>query len=304
MTEALPQNTVAVIVTYYPDSTHLLRLIERVQKQVCDVIVVNNTPSDRLDLPDEPGLVVLNLEKNIGLAAAQNRGIKMALDKGAQFVLLLDQDSLPQEDMIEQLQTHFNALSARGERVAAIGPRLRDRQTKKVADFFTLNLFPRTVRCQPGQSVVKSGFVIASGSFISKTALLEIGLMDSDLFIDHIDTEWAFRAQKQGWEIYGACRAQLNHSIGEHRLKIWLGRWRELPIHKPFRYFYIFRNSLWLAKMPHVRFGWALQNLTRNLVTLGILLITQPNRRAIWREAWRGIRSGFGQADKGDPDSD
>ena len=61
--------------------------------------------------------------------------------------------------------------------------------------------------------------------------------MEEALFIDQVDTEWCLRARSMGYRVFGACGAILEHRLGEAYYRIWFGRWRQLPRHKPFRYY-------------------------------------------------------------------
>ena len=93
--------------------------------------------------------------------------------------------------------------------------------------------------------------LISSGALFPREALLELGLMDEGLFIDHIDTEWFLRAKDRGWRVFGVCDAVMDHGLGERTVMVWLGRWRYLPVHQPFRYYYIYRNSVLLYRRSY-----------------------------------------------------
>jgi rhamnosyltransferase len=93
--------------------------------------------------------------------------------------------------------------------------------------------------------------------------------MEESLFIDQVDTEWCLRARSKGYRIFGVCGAVLEHRLGETAQRVWTGRWRRLPRHKPFRYYYIFRNTILLCRRPYVPGRWVLFNL-RWLVVLFI----------------------------------
>ena len=97
--------------------------------------------------------------------------------------------------------------------------------------------------CDQADAVVNVDFLLSSGSLLPLSALANIGLMDESLFIDHVDTEWCFRAKAHGFQLFGVCDAVMTHALGERRKEIWFLRQRVVPFHKPFRYYYMFRNS-------------------------------------------------------------
>ena len=123
------QSVGAVIVIFYPQLALLQRIVARIVPQVEQVLIVNNgSPPEVLDwLSDHrhgSNFEVLDLGDNLGIAAAQNRGIGWAQGRGFEYVLLLDQDSEPAGNMVERLRNAFDALQAEGEPVAAVGPRV------------------------------------------------------------------------------------------------------------------------------------------------------------------------------------
>ena len=111
---------------------------------------------------------------------------------------------------------------------------------------------------------------------MSIQAINTIGGMDEDLFIDHIDTDWFLRALSLGWRSYGICDALMEHSLGEDTRRIWLGRWRYIPVHKPFRYYYIYRNSLLLYKRTYTSARWIQGDLLRLILLFPILSFLGP----------------------------
>ena len=97
---------VAIIVTYHPNLAHLKQLIELTSAQVGSVIIVDNSPSpsDALSgLGASAKIRHVTLSENMGIAYAQNIGIECAIEQKAEYVLLLDQDSMPEERMVENL---------------------------------------------------------------------------------------------------------------------------------------------------------------------------------------------------------
>src|SRR4051812_23363158 len=109
-------NVVAVIVTYQPDLA-LLREIPAVAPQVSRVLVVDNGSTGNLicSAGSHEKVEVISLHTNLGVATAHNVGIRRASKEGASHVLLLDQDSLPQPDMVEKLLAAERDLTGRGE---------------------------------------------------------------------------------------------------------------------------------------------------------------------------------------------
>jgi len=283
----------AVVVTYHPEPAVLQRLLARLAQQVASVIVVDNTPDQRPVLDEQPGLTVLHQRANIGLSAAQNLGLQRAQQQGAQFALLLDQDSLPAEGMTQGLlQVHAQA-SAQGLRVGAVGALVVD--PNGLAEGFVRFDDGRYVAVlpRPDQAWLPCQMLIASGTLIPMAALQAVGPMDADLFIDRIDFEWCLRALSQGFALLGARDARLHHHLGEHHVRLWFGRWRELPVHRPFRYYYMVRNSLLVRRLPHATPEWRRADRRQLLSLLLYFGLLAPGRWAALRMMVRGLRDGL-----------
>lgn len=291
-TSAVAQVT-AVVVTYHPEPAALQQLLTRLAAQVGAVLVVDNSPS-QCPLPgDAPGLTVLRQHANIGLAAAQNLGLQHAQRQGAAFALLLDQDSLPAEDMTQRLlQVHADA-GAQGLRVGAVGALVVDPQGL-VEGFVRFDQGRyAAVLPQDSEPWVSCQMLIASGTLIPMAALQAVGPMDEALFIDRIDFEWCLRALARGFVLLGARDARLHHHLGEHHLRLWFGQWRDLPVHKPFRYYYMVRNSLRLRRLPHATPEWRRADRRQLLSLLLYFGLLAPGRWAALRMMARGLWAGL-----------
>ncbi len=259
-------SVVAVIVTYQPDPARLQRLVDAVQSQVAGIVVVDNASAVLPPLPS-PAIRLLKLARNTGVGAAQNAGIRAALADHAAHVLLLDQDSMPEPDLVERLLEAGAAASAGGCAVAAVGPLIVDPEGRSEGFVrFRAGRY-EPVATSGGEPWIDCDLLIASGMLIPLAALGAIGGMDETLFIDKVDTEWCLRAAARGFRLVGAPRARLHHSLGEHAVRIWLGRWRELRQHQPFRYYYMVRNGLLLRHSPHRTAAWCRAD-RRQLVSL------------------------------------
>lgn len=287
----------AVVVTMNPDAEHIKELLKAMTRQVGHVVVVDNgsNASVRAVLEQwgsNKQVSVVPLESNMGIAMAQNTGIRIAMAAGAQYILLSDHDSLPFDGMVSELVRGHQTLSTRGP-VAAVGPVTVDCRTGVPSKFVRLTrLGVRRFGCENGP-FVQADFLIASGCLISADAVRQVGEMSEDYFIDHVDTEWCLRAKSRGWGIYGVCSARLHHALGDRVIRVWAGRWRDVPVHSPIRDYYMFRNTIFLLKSEATSLGWALTHLYRIAQFLFFFGLFVPPRRDRWalmaKGLWHGI---------------
>lgn len=241
------RSVVAIIVIYFPVLEDLRQLLEVTFQQVDSIVVVDNTPQlDHeflLEYTLNNNLHLIALGDNLGIAYAQNIGIEWAIEQGADFVLLLDQDSAPYIDMVEKLKICITDFSDKQINVAAAGPVTIDKRNGVSSSFTSSHAVPSNYAIYPNATFVD--FLISSGCLIKVTSLLELGGKRSNYFIDHVDTEWCYRARSRGAYLVGVLDAKLHHSLGDE-VKLLSGR--NIPYHSPLRDYYMFRNTIFTLK--------------------------------------------------------
>lgn len=251
------KNIVAIIVTYCPNLVTLEQLIKVVRPQVNHLVVVDNSSGETSSIcpfqQQAQDLIWLPQGQNIGLAAAQNLGIAQARTLSADYVLLLDQDSLPAQDMVEQLLKVAEKIAAGGVPPAAVGPRYTDshREARPFPRLEGLRI--KHLRCQNSSEALIVDHLITSGSLVPVSVLDRVGDLCEELFIDFVDIEWSLRAKAAGYISYGVCSAQMHHSLGEEPVR-FLGR--NYCMHSAIRHYYQIRNSIWMVRRSWLPWGW------------------------------------------------
>ena len=288
----------AIVVCYKPQIAPLKVALDALQGQVDATLVVDNASPNIHQI----AALVANLEAlellpqsdNLGLGAAHNIGIQYARQHAFDYVLLLDQDSVPLDGMVQNLLAAQRAKSSQS--VSAVGA------TYLNADNGTESFFVRFGRLKfrryscserDEDNCVRADFLISSGSLIKLSAIDQIGEMDESLFIDHVDTEWFLRARSKGLQAYGVCNAVMQHGLGEQTHQINLGRQRNVPQHKPFRYYYIFRNSVTLYRRSYASGWWKWNDLQRLLLICIMFGLLKPPRWQNLKMMAKGVVDGL-----------
>ncbi len=290
----------AVVVTYHPDLAVLDTVRAALAGQVAATLVVDNGSSaevvDWLRACQTATLTLLSLAENTGIAAAHNRGIAWARTQGFTHVLLLDQDSVPAPGLTGHLLRALARLEAQGERVAAVGARYQGSHAGNDSFFVQFGWVKfRSIRCndREAEQTVPADFLISSGTLIPLAVLDDVGGMEEGLFIDHVDTEWFLRARARGYRAFGACAALMRHGLGEGSYRVWFGRWRHLPRHRPLRHYYIVRNSLLLYRRDYAPPRWIVNDLVRLLFMFVFYSLVQAPRREHARMMLQGLVHGL-----------
>lgn len=262
-------SVIAVVVTYFPEEKGLASQIIQLRKQVSHVVLVDNTPIKRQDQAEENTDFVtsIRLGENVGLAKGLNVGILKAREMGATHVLLMDQDSIPQDRMVEKLMAGLTE-SQQKYRVAAAGPNFLDSRGATFTPFWRVG-FPRNKPASQSkdEEFIFTDCLITSGCLIPLEALQQVGEMNERLFIDNVDLEWCLRARYMGWRLIGIPDAILSHQLGDTHIQApWhlriLGK-KIVIQHSSTRLYYIMRNRILLYRMKHVPLLWKLQDAIR-----------------------------------------
>jgi rhamnosyltransferase len=254
--------TAAVVVLYHPDLSLLARLLDSVLEQVQAVIIVDNTPVPSTDFKrfiEGYGnrITYIPLGDNMGIATAQNVGIRKGLSEGYSHVLLLDQDSFPPLGMVNELLSAERKLLESGEEVASVGPIFIDEKSGETSSairhaWLHVKKIPLDATMkQP----VEADYLIASGSLIRASTLIGVGAMLDELFIDRVDIEWGLRARYTGSKSYMVPSAVMRHSIGDTYVHV-LGK--DINLHNDTRNYYIVRNSTYLLRLKSMGWKWRL----------------------------------------------
>ncbi|MEX0618267.1 MAG: glycosyltransferase family 2 protein [Pseudohongiellaceae bacterium] len=286
----------AIVVTFNPDMTPLLKLLGQLNKET-DFIIIDNG-STRIGQFAESIRVykrcvdIIRLAENQGLAQALNIGLKEAVDKKYRYGFLFDQDSSLCDLFSERMVAAYEEAGRLSPKpVAVIGPRIINPQTRRQTPFKLFNRFLlRSNRPFAGsRTLFQADFLITSGSLICLQHLPAIGGMKVSYFIDNVDLEWCFRAKSRGYELVGTDQAVLYHAIGE-RSENPLVRRGVMAQHNPSRTYYSSRNRIHLYGAPYSPIGWKIRDAVRFSIKAGWLLLVSPQRRQYWRNITAGIR--------------
>lgn len=297
----MPQDAVkvcGVIVTYQPCSERLAELVRAVRPQLTALLIVDNgSDFDFTDLRALHQCEVIELGDNLGIAKAQNDGIMRARTLGADYVLLLDQDSIPAPDMVATLVRAHVDLASSGQQIAAVGPSYVDPRQGEAAVFVDLDgLKLRRRERKAEDKVAEADFLIASGCLIAMSTLDRVGLMVEELFIDYVDVEWGLRARSDGYLSFGVYAAKMEHALGDE----WISfRNRRVPLRSPLRHYYHIRNAVWLSRQSWISSSWRIVLLVRSLKQLIFFFAFAPRRfehlRMMALGLWHGVRGRMGR---------
>ena len=233
----------AIIVLYKPDLTLLNNVLRTICPQVSKCVLLNNG-EDEISFCDFTNVHYVCLGKNFGIAYAQNRGIEIAKNEGADFVLLSDQDTIYPENFMKEI---FEG--AKGFDFDALCPVFYDLVKKESSPI----MLTKSKYIIESDKPIFVEHTIASGTIIKMSVFNTVGMMNEALFIDYVDFEWCWRLKHYGGKLLCIPNVVINHNLGDDYKKIF---GRKVCVRSDFRYYYMIRNGLQLALFyPYLTFS-------------------------------------------------
>ena len=218
-----PAPSVAVVVLNWngtDDTVECLSSLRLSDYPRCEVVVVDNgsRPSPRPRIVAEfPSVTYLETPINLGYAGGNNVGMRYALERGHDYVFVLNNDTIVERDMLRR------AVSA-AEEDPAIGV-----LGVKVMSWDQ----PGRIWVAYGQITYRQGLVRLIGYYqhddgtydeqcdvewVPGTALLFrrraleiVGLFDEEFFAYHEDVDWCTAAREQGFRVVYAPQPRIYH---------------------------------------------------------------------------------------------
>lgn len=209
-----------------------------------NIIIVDNASSDNsLNILKIffPKVIVLKQKTNLGFAGGVNVGINYAINHNAEFVVLLNNDTVVAKNwgmnLLKSIRTE-QKIGATASKIISFSP---PHTIDSTGDFYsTWGLpFPRG---RGNQNINKYDeldpliFGSSGGASVYRVKMLkEIGLFDEDFFAYYEDVDLSFRARLAGWDITYEPKAVVYHKIGATSSKI-----------SGFTTYHTFKNLPWL----------------------------------------------------------
>jgi GT2 family glycosyltransferase len=266
-------------------------------------VLVDNGSTDgsvaqlRAEFPD---LDILENGENLGFAGGNNVGIRHALACGAEYVLLLNNDTVVDADFARPL---LRAME-NDPTLAAVNPKiyfLHDPQRLWAAG--------GQIRFQTASSGNRGRGQKDTGQFdqpetvdfgtgccllVRRAALQQVGLLDASFFAYYEDLDWACRAKAQGYTIGYVPDAKIWHAVGAAS-KDEAGR-QGAHVH-----YLAARNQLWTLRTYAGRARWLAYPAyfgRRVLFYSSVFIVLRRWEKL--KALWRGFVAGLQTSPQGD----
>lgn len=274
-----------VIVLYHPQEEDL-RYFEHLGCTYQGCIVDN---SEEAATGFSPGkLQYICNHRNLGIAEAQNIALEQFFHHSdCTHVVFFDQDTRINTDYPKLIVKAFQDVQQSVPRLALLGPTVRRLHSGE--EYRSVIHRDHVIQ----HNFIQRRDVISSGCCISKDNLQKIGFNDSRLFIDYVDYEWCWRAEDSGYVCGITPHVSISHKVGHRELRFPFGY--RVILSAPVRYFYQYRNFIWLSRRKYVPWQWKMATGLKQAARLLYFPLFVKGGRERFRYMVKGILAGIKQ---------
>lgn len=268
------QNTFVVIVTYNPDNRlcDSMNVIENIFNNI--VIVDNNSSFDVKLLINNNGYHFIKNNENLGIALALNIGAEYAINNGAKWLLMLDQDTIPRADILSVFNSIYSNYPHK-EKIGQIGVSFNPNKSTKRIYYNVTSL-------------------ITSGTLLSLDVYKIIGTFRNDFFIDSVDFEYSLRIKKKGFVNLLSPEVAIDHCLGDKKEKKWFFFVMKSTNHPPQRRYYMARNHAIISFKYFLSFPfWVMKKNFSFIKSFFEIILVDDQKISKIKKSFSGLKDGI-----------
>jgi GT2 family glycosyltransferase len=205
------------------DTLRCLESLMRIARPDLGIVCVDNGSTDGSQQAVRerfPGVLLIEAGANLGYAGGNNLGLRHALDAGARWVMLVNNDAVVADDVIEG----FERAASQSPRAGILAGKVyfADRPDtiwfagQRVSELLGYSGRPRGYGRPDGPRygrVRPTGRAVGALLAVSRETMQAVGLLDEELFAYVEDVDWALRARSAGFEVVFAPGARAWHAV-------------------------------------------------------------------------------------------
>jgi len=212
------------------DTSECLDSLKRITYTNYEVLVVDNGSEgdDVKLLRDRFGdyVRIIENDKNYGFAEGNNIGMRYVLNRGTDYVLLLNNDTTVAPDFLDEMIQ----VGESDEKIGIVGPKiyLYDEPNVIWEAGGRINwwlaalvvLGERQVDVGQYDKLAERDILSGAALFIKAPLLEKISLLDSSFFFGYEDYDFCIRARRAGFKVIYVPKAKVWHKVGKARGKL------------------------------------------------------------------------------------
>jgi GT2 family glycosyltransferase len=246
---------VALILLNWNTPQHTIACIKSVLQYgdmaLFDIIVVDNgSTDDSLPLLQSqfPDLIYIDNKENLGFAEGNNRGLQYSLANGYTYSLVMNNDTLVDEDLVTALKLHLdNHLQAAAVQPAIYWLNDKSKIWNGEGSFNAVLGQTKSSTKNPDAGDLKIAktveWLTGCCMMIRNAPLIMCGLFNKSFFLYFEDVDLSFRLRECGYELHYLPSSKMYHEAGVSA-KVQ----KEEGFLSPVIHYYISRNHIWFLR--------------------------------------------------------
>lgn len=208
-----------VIVNYnnYYDTIECIRSLDKINYDCYRIVIVDNdstNDSERILRKAFPTYKVIQTGVNLGFAGGSNIGIKEALASGAEYILLLNNDTIVEKDFLDKMIECFE----RNPKAGVVGGKILNYYNKDNIEYAGghINFFKFISVHDDFRKVDidrEVGFITGCLMLIKSETINHVGFLYEDYFMYYEDTDFCTRVAKAGYKMMYTPEAVIYHKV-------------------------------------------------------------------------------------------
>ena len=206
----------------WQDTVECIESCQKLNYSDFRIVVVDNGSND--DSVAElrkhfPQLTLIETGKNLGFAGGNNVGIQYALDHGAEYVWLLNNDTIIDPEALAELLKVAESESS----IGMVGSKILQYSEPDIIDFAEGRINFRTgVARHIGRGEKDIGqydqssetdYITGCSLFVKQEVFEKVGLMPEEYFLYYEETDWCLQARGQGYRICVSPHSKVFHKV-------------------------------------------------------------------------------------------
>jgi GT2 family glycosyltransferase len=204
------------------DTLLCLKSLSAVNYPIFELLVVDNGSTDGSPIlvrDQFPHVIVLRNQENLGFTGANNLGIRWAMNRGADYVLLLNNDTEVEPDFLRLMV----AVTESDPTIGAAGPLIYYHSQPTIiwsaGGIIEWHGRTRMIELdQPDKGQLGKGhrrvdYVTGCALLIKTVVLSQVGLLDDRFFAYYEETELCYRIRQAGFKIVNVSESKIWHKI-------------------------------------------------------------------------------------------
>ncbi len=240
-----------------------------------------------------PAVEIIELQENLGYAGNNNVGIRAAMAQNADWVFVLNEDTILDPNCLSELV----AVGESSPQIGIVGPMVYHHNEPTVIQSAGGRLNRRWEGSHIAQNEPDTGqfpvphrvdWISGCAILVRRAVIQQVGMIDERFFYYWEETEWCVRATEAGWQIWHVPDAKLWHKgvqrnyqpkpsvtyystrnrlllLAKHRapLSVWVATWAQIgrtllswTLKPKWRDMRGHRDAMWRGMLDFLRHRW------------------------------------------------